>query len=187
MTKLDVMRCSALVRVRADYDLEIEGKSRHSIGPNDILLDAEHFPDPEFQNYIFDKIDLDGNRALTKDERAAVQVMQLCLKGYDALLGEHIDEDHGFDIHDLTGIEYFPNLTSLTCNSNEIERLDLSKNTALTYLECVDVGLLELNVSNIPNLHYLSCKKNKLTRLDVSHCPTDIIVVADEGVEILRP
>ena len=50
------------------------------------------------------------------------------------------------EISDLTGIEAFTALTSLTCVFNDLTSLDLSSNTALTPL---------------------SCKHNQLTRLDV--------------------
>lgn len=41
-------------------------------------------------------------------------------------------------IHDLTGIEAFVNLTGLKCNHNQIESLNLSQNKALTFLGCLD-------------------------------------------------
>ena len=40
------------------------------------------------------------------------------------------------EISDLTGIEGFTALTSLFCKGNQLTSLDLSNNTALTYLEC---------------------------------------------------
>jgi len=43
-------------------------------------------------------------------------------------------------ITDLTGVEYFTALEYLDCSSNELTSLDVSKNTALTYLNCYSNG-----------------------------------------------
>tara|TARA_B110000902_G_scaffold210182_1_gene240253 strand:+ start:1318 stop:1908 length:591 start_codon:yes stop_codon:yes gene_type:complete len=42
------------------------------------------------------------------------------------------------NISDLTGIEAFTALTYLDCLDNQLTNLDVSKNTALTYLDCLD-------------------------------------------------
>ena len=55
---------------------------------------------------------------------------------------EYIENNLGFlpisasGISDLTGIEDFTNLKRLDCSKNNIVNLDLSSNTALTYLDC---------------------------------------------------
>ena len=51
------------------------------------------------------------------------------------------------DISDLTGIEDFTALTSLSCDNNQLMTLDVSANTALTYLNCVSNQLMSLDVS----------------------------------------
>jgi len=52
-------------------------------------------------------------------------------------------------ISDLTGIEAFINITGLFCDHNNLTRLDLSKNTALTSISCFNNPLMtELNVAN---------------------------------------
>ena len=40
------------------------------------------------------------------------------------------------DIEDLTGIEYFINLNSLSCTDNQITEIDLKNNQELEYLYC---------------------------------------------------
>ena len=42
------------------------------------------------------------------------------------------------NISDLTGIEYFINLTSLYCPNNQINTLNISQNISLTALSCYD-------------------------------------------------
>ncbi|MDC6470568.1 T9SS type A sorting domain-containing protein, partial [Flavobacteriales bacterium] len=70
-------------------------------------------------------------------------------------------------ISDLTGIEDFTSLTSLSCQSNQLTSLDVSQNTALTYLRCDNNQLTSLDVSNNTALTRLWCNSNQLTSLDV--------------------
>lgn len=93
------------------------------------------------------------------------------------------------NVSNLTGIEYFKNLTSLTCIDSRLTSLDTSSNTALTYLNlgsnfltnlnvssnaslaflyCNNNQLISLNLGSINKLIDLSCSSNKLTNLDVS-------------------
>jgi len=59
-------------------------------------------------------------------------------------------------------------LTSLNCGRNQLTSLDLSKNTALTYLDCDGNQLMSLDVSKNTALYYLGCDESQLTSLDVS-------------------
>ena len=75
----------------------------------------------------------------------------------------------GDSISDMTGIEEFVNLDTLNCNHNQLTTLDVSNNTALTYLKCYGNQLTTLDVSNNTSLTYLNCGDNQLTTLDVSN------------------
>ncbi|GBU20992.1 hypothetical protein R80B4_00879 [Fibrobacteres bacterium R8-0-B4] len=75
----------------------------------------------------------------------------------------------GYDISDLSGIEYFTALEELNCGYNHLTALDLSNNTVLTSLACDSNQLTELDISKNPALKYLSCDGNRLTTLDVSN------------------
>jgi len=70
-------------------------------------------------------------------------------------------------IIDLTGIEDFTALYSLTCHNNNLTSLDVSANTALTNLDCGFNSLTSLDVSSNIALTYFSCRDNSLTSLDV--------------------
>ena len=72
-------------------------------------------------------------------------------------------------ISDLTGIEDFTALTTLSCYSNQLTSLDVSQNTALTTLRCYSNQLNSLDVSNNTALTLLYCYSNQLTVLDVSN------------------
>ncbi len=95
------------------------------------------------------------------------------------------------EIKDLTGIEYFTNITTVSCALNQLTEIDLSNNTKVTHfwceqnlslksinvLGCTDLiklwcysnQLTTLNISNNPNLQTLYCGKNKLEFLDISN------------------
>jgi uncharacterized repeat protein (TIGR01451 family) len=67
-------------------------------------------------------------------------------------------------ISDLTGIEYFDNITFLTCFHNELTNLPVLPNS-LIYLQCDYNNITTLN--NLPpNLSHLLCRNNLLTSLD---------------------
>lgn len=72
-------------------------------------------------------------------------------------------------ISDLTGIEDFIALDTLYCQINQLTSLDMSQNTALTYLNCGGNELTSLDVSQNTALTLLYCYTNQLTALDVTH------------------
>ena len=119
-----------------------------------VPIDIEHFPDPNFQQYIRNNIDTDGTSGvLSRQECDAVQRLTLSGKG----------------ITDLTGIEYFQNMTYLSVSRNDgLTSLDVSSNHALTNLICTSCSLSSLNVSGLTNLTSLKCENNNLTSLNLS-------------------
>jgi Leucine-rich repeat (LRR) protein len=71
-------------------------------------------------------------------------------------------------ITDLTGIEDFTALESLTTPNVNLGKLNVSKNTALKTLKCSSNQLTSLDVTNLKNLTYLDCSNNKLTVLNIN-------------------
>lgn len=72
-------------------------------------------------------------------------------------------------ISSLEGIEYFPQLTYLSCAYNQLTSLDVTKNTDLGTLQCTSNRLLtELDLTKNTRLTGLSCNYNRLTELDVT-------------------
>ncbi|MFI0429690.1 T9SS type B sorting domain-containing protein [Mariniflexile sp. HMF6888] len=72
------------------------------------------------------------------------------------------------NISDLTGIEAFVSLTFLDCSNNLLTNLNVSQNTNLTQLFCYDNQLTNLNVTNLTKLNILWCDNNGLNNLNVS-------------------
>ena len=71
-------------------------------------------------------------------------------------------------ISDLTGIEGFAALTKLLFWANQLTSLDVTQNTALTYLNCSGNELTSLDVTQNTGLTKLRCYENQLTSLDVT-------------------
>ena len=74
----------------------------------------------------------------------------------------------GKNISDLTGIEDFASLTTLSCGFNQITTLNLTQNTALTWLECQQNLIQNLDLTQNTSLTWLECWNNQLTSLDIT-------------------
>ena len=152
-------------------------------GGDSIAINASNFPDPVFREYLRNatyyqssvKLDQNGDGIFSEAERNAVTEIDV-YGGYD-----------GQKITSLKGIEFFPNLTSLTCNQNNLSSLDVSKNPALEWLNCMNNKLTSLDVSQNEKLENLFCDKNQLTSLDVTqntaleelHCTDNLLTSLD--------
>jgi gliding motility-associated-like protein len=75
---------------------------------------------------------------------------------------------YGKDVSDITGIEDFISLKYLNCDDNELSKVDISKNTALTELIISSNLLTNLDVSKNINLVKLNCWGNLIENLNVS-------------------
>ena len=85
------------------------------------------------------------------------------------------------NITDLTGIEYFINLTSLYCPNNQIATLNTSQNISLTWLSCYDNQLTSLNLNGAIALEGLYAWNNQLANLDVSQNTSLISLVCNNN------
>jgi len=72
------------------------------------------------------------------------------------------------NVSDLTGIEDFLALESLSCYSNHLTDLDVSQNTALNILWCGSNQLTSLDVTQNAVLKGLDFSDNRLTNIDVT-------------------
>jgi hypothetical protein len=72
-------------------------------------------------------------------------------------------------IKSLKGIEFFENLKVLECTFSSLTKLDVSRLTNLTYLDCnYNESLTELTLGNLPKLRHLNCQSTSIAKLDVS-------------------
>ncbi len=72
-------------------------------------------------------------------------------------------------ISSLEGISAFTRLENLWVNDNQINTLDLSRNTVLKFVFANNNGLTDVNVRTLLILEKLSVPGNNLTELDVSN------------------
>ena len=135
-------------------------------GPEYVPIDADHFPDEAFRNYLLNanrylettkKIDENGDGKLSEAERNAVDTIKVT-DGYN-----------GKKLTSLQGIEFFPNLLYLYCDENNLNSLNVSKNKKLKELYCDENNLNSLDVSQNTALEDLICSQNNLTSLDVGN------------------
>lgn len=117
-----------------------------------IPIDEINFPDKNFRDFVYWNLDSNRDHSLSQAECDAVEKIDVTQKR----------------ITDLKGIEYFTGLKKLNCWINELESLDLSKNTALEELICTRNKLTSLDVSQLTGLKVLKCSENKLTNLNIS-------------------
>lgn len=71
-------------------------------------------------------------------------------------------------INDLTGIEYFVNITQLTALGNNLTTVDVSALTALTNLGLSNNNLTSLDITSNTSLKLLYLENNDLTSLNLS-------------------
>ena len=120
-----------------------------------VPIDEEYFPDAAFRKYISEKIDRDKNGSLSPTEIECITDINV----------------PSMKISSLQGIEFFSSLRSLSCASNQLTTLDLSRNAALDSLYCSQNQLSVLDLSKNKALTHIVCYQNRLTALNVSQCP----------------
>ena len=141
-----------------------------------VMMTQENFPDLNFRGAICRMLPIAEGDTIPEKMLSKVKKLQLS----------------GLGIKSLKGIEFFTALTQIDCSENQLQEIDVSKNTALQTLECgrnqltsIDISnnimltglgccynqLTSIDVSKSANLEVLLCNKNKIESLDVSHCP----------------
>ena len=149
-----------------------------------VPIDEAHFPDPCFRQYIQKYMDYNKDTFLDDDELIYVESIELSSSKEDLNAGNVV--------HNLEGLQYFPNLyciilyqqsldswdfskwpelTSIHIWDCPVTNLDFSKNNKLLAISILDTPLVNLDISECPALDYLWCQNNKLTQLDISNNP----------------
>lgn len=118
-----------------------------------VTINSYNFPDVRFRAYLKTAdFNSNGDNELTDAEIKNATMLEVNEKG----------------ITNLKGIEFFTSMWFLDCSDNDLQSLDVSKNTALTMLACANNKLKSLDVSKNTNLGFLACYGNQLTSLDLS-------------------
>jgi len=127
-----------------------------------IPITEENFPDENFRQFLSEELDLDKDGMLDDLERGQEESSD---PKYWAACQMLLDEK---EIEDLTGIEYFPSLDTLTVNGNPLKALDVTKNTKLRILDCGNTSIRKLDLSNNKRLKELYCVCSDIQSLDLS-------------------
>ncbi len=109
-------------------------------------------PDIQFETKLIEQgIDSDGviNHQMLKSDAEAISLLDLNFNGNSG------------KIADLKGIEGFVNLTFLSASNQEIEHIDLSKNTLLDTLYLLGNKISNIDLSNNPNLIFVDIQSNQ--------------------------
>ena len=117
-----------------------------------------YFADSKFREYCIEHFDENYDLQISLSEAEAVTWIDICTD----------------NIQSLAGIEYFTNLTSLTCKgsrngSGKLASLDVSSNVKLGSLDCSNNQLTRLDISSCRALGSLHCDNNRLAELDITH------------------
>ncbi len=121
--------------------------------PELVEINEQNFPDEGFRSYVIDNI-ADGGKTL--DSSTRFKVMEMDIKTM---------------VMDLKGIEFFPNLVKLSCNSGMLRSVDLTKNRYLKLVVLENAMILSIDVSKCTYLEALSLENcTALEALDVSAC-----------------
>ncbi|MCL2280378.1 S8 family serine peptidase [Candidatus Saccharibacteria bacterium] len=135
---------------------------------NDGLPYSVEFPDPIFREFVLKITKKQEDDILTASDKETLAnystncgiVRQLCFTP------AYIDTSK---LKDLTGINYFSNITRLNVNNSRIEELDVTGLNKLISLGLLsNYNLKSVNVSNLLLLQTLNVSENGLSSLDVS-------------------
>ncbi len=135
---------------------------KETVIPEGVEINEENFPDKRFRNWLLSQ-SYGSDAVITDAEMANITTISA----------------PGCGIQNLTGIEYFTELTKINVGNsittpeedmNRITTINLSTLTKLRTLWCSDNQITSLDLSQCPDLRDLRCDNNLLTELDVTNC-----------------
>jgi hypothetical protein len=126
-----------------------------------------NFPDPNFKNALI-------NNALSFDDNGNPVIIDVNIDGEiqvsEALLLKSIFIDvTTSSITDITGIENFANLRTLSIKNQNIATVNLTALINLVSIRIENSALTSLNLNGLNKLTRVDCSQNALTELDLSH------------------
>ena len=134
-----------------------------SASEEEIQATIAKFPDAVFRKVVLFLYDTNKNGALDVREMDAIAAEENLFLNTDSF--EHFGDDApiGADekIESLAGVEYFTNLTWLSCSNRGLKSLDVSNNALLEKLHVFDNELTELDLSSNTAMVELYCKGNE--------------------------
>ena len=128
-----------------------------SCGPSHKLEDTDNvfskMDDIRFITSCQSFFDANKDFVLSMEEAAAVDAINIPAQ---------------YMVSSLKGIEYFTNLSTLSCARNPVKSIDISGNAALTELDCSETQISSLDLSGNKALTVLKCDDLQISSLDMS-------------------
>lgn len=124
-----------------------------------VKVDESTFPDAGFRDYISESVDTNNDGLLSVEEIENVTTI---------FLRANKDERYS-NLTSLKGVEIFSELSELSIMGCGVKELDLSGNRKLTYLQCSDTEITNIDVSIFPELRNLQIAGTLIDSIDVSH------------------
>ena len=117
----------------------------------DVTINATNFPDANFRSYLMSEY---PTGVITTAQLNARTELEVNMKS----------------ISDMKGVEYFTELTRLSCYGNKLTSIDVSSNTKLIYLNVFDNKLTSITgLGYCPALEQLYLHRNQLTDVTVTY------------------
>lgn len=95
-----------------------------------VSIDSEVFPDEALRLYLRDAFDIDNSGGFSEKEIEAVSIINV----------------KDLNIHDLTGLDLFPNVTDLNCMDNPVEYVPLSSSSQIKRIDARNCPLKSLSL-----------------------------------------
>lgn len=114
-----------------------------------------NIPDVNFKAYLI------GNSSINTNGDGEIQCSEAA--NYNGVIN-----CPNLGIADLTGIEAFPNTSSIYCDFNNLTTLDVSSNTSIINLVCNNNSLTSLDITGCTVMTQLILATNNLTTIDLS-------------------
>ncbi len=134
----------------------------------DVDIDSYYFPDEIFRNYVKNNFDKNNDDILDDNEIAGVTTIPV---GFTYTISNDAEKitiqksnyNLPSGIKSLSGIDNFPNLTTLACINNDLETLDIYRNDKLVALFCSGNNLTSTLYLESAKLQYVECDNNHIT------------------------
>lgn len=162
----------------------------------EVVINAENFPDETLRNYVSETYDVDSNGVLSIAEIRNVTIFDLNVPELESLEGidifynltiiaisnsnvEEVDLSFYADLEEficingaIKSIDVSNNveLKDLWLGNCNVEFLDISKNTKLEFLELTGTDIIDLDASYNPLLQEVWADESELSTIDVSNC-----------------
>ncbi len=156
----------------------IQGAKKASSG-SETVITLKELDDRSWAYYLSSNVDKNDDGLISRREAELVTSI--------GDLSAYFTTGNGLcnaGVFDLEGIEYFTNLKVLLVYNNYLEKLDLSNNTKLRYLDCSENVLTELTLPDCDSLETVCAYGNLLSTLDVTNCPELDDLTVDSGVNV---